>query len=104
MNDRGIIKWQPFESVISSSVIAREIREEKSKIQKPILSEEQKIIIENNILEAFYENVPISILYFKDNHLYKKKNKIIKIYPTNKKIIFDDYSYLYFNQIVNTTI
>ena len=104
MNDRGIIKWQPFDSVISSSEIAREVQKEKNKITKPILSEEQKNIIENNILEAYHENISIKILYFKNNQLYKKNNKIIKIYPTNKKIIFDDYSYLYFNQIVNTTI
>ena len=50
--DRGIIKWQPFESLFSSQEIIKNLTLEKSKIAKPILSEEEISLLEEKIIEA----------------------------------------------------
>ena len=39
MHDRGMIKWMPFNSVVSSKEIINSILKDKSKISMPILSE-----------------------------------------------------------------
>ena len=48
--ERGIIKWMPFNSVISSKEVVNSILKEKSKIKMPILSEEQVINIEKTLI------------------------------------------------------
>ncbi len=41
MTNRSNIKWQPFESVISTRLMLNNILKEKNKIAMPILSEDQ---------------------------------------------------------------
>ena len=55
-------QWMPFNSLFNGN-------EEKDKIvvinkKKPILSEEQIEAIENKIIEAFTEQVPVIIIHF----------------------------------------
>lgn len=104
MMDRGIIKWQPFDSVMSSSEIKKFILSEKAKVSKPNISEDQKEVIEQKILEAWHTNIKIKITYFKNNKLYKLDKKILRIISVNKKIIFEDYSFIYFDQILKVNI
>ena len=52
MHDRGMIKWMPFNSVVSSKEIINSILKDKSKISMPILSEEQKDVNEQKLLIA----------------------------------------------------
>ena len=104
MNDRGIIKWQPFDSVVSSAKIKKEVANKKNIVSKPILSDEQKLNNENNLFQAYHENITINITYFKSNQIYELSKKILKIILINQKIIFEDFSYIYFDQIINTNI
>ena len=53
MIDRGMIKWEPFNSVIPSSKVIKDVMKEKNKIKKPILSEDQLKIIEQKLIESF---------------------------------------------------
>ena len=46
MIDRGIIKWQPFDSCYSSSKILNDIHNKKSREILPTLSEDQLDILE----------------------------------------------------------
>ena len=101
MNDRGMIKWQPFDSVYSSKELEQEILIKRGKISKPILSDEQKNNLETDLFHAYHENIPIKITFFQSNRLFKITKRIIKIILINQKIIFDDASYIYFDQIVN---
>ncbi|MBQ4584395.1 MAG: YolD-like family protein [Bacilli bacterium] len=104
MIDRGIIKWQPFDSVMSSNEIKKIILSEKAKVNKPQLSEDQQIIIEQTLLEAWHNNIKLTITYFKNNKIYKLDKKILKIISINKKIIFEDYFFIYFDQILKVSI
>lgn len=104
MKDRGMIKWMPFDSVVSSKKVVQSIIQEKSKVLKPILSEEQMTEIENRLWEGFHNQITIHISYYFQGTIRKKDSIILCIQRNEKKIIFKDYSYLYFDQILNVSI
>ena len=98
--DRGMIKWLPFDSVASGKKMIRDILEEKSEISIPILSNEQKEVLEEKLLLAYYAKSLITVEYFCAGHIYSLKNVIKKIDFTNHKIYFNN-KVLFFNQIIN---
>lgn len=102
--DRGMKKWMPFDSVTSSKQMVQHIIEEKSKVSRPSLSEEQKEEIERTIWEGFHNQVPLRIVYFFRGRYQVKQNLfILDIQLIDKKIILDDYSSLYFDQIIRVS-
>jgi len=104
MKDRGMIKWQPFDSVTSSKKMIQHIMNEKSKIKKPVLSQEQLEDIQNKIWEGFHSQIPLRIIYFFDGRYQVKQNILISdIQLGFKKILFEDHSSLYFDQIIRVT-
>lgn len=87
MNDRGIKKWMPFDSVTSSKKMVQHILEEKNKVSRPCLSDEQKEEIERQIWEGFHNQVPLRIVYFWHGRYQVKQNLIIAdINSTLKKL------------------
>ena len=102
--ERGMIKWAPFASVIDSSILVNEILEEKSKINKPTLTDEKYSSIEEDILYSFKNNEYINIEYFKNGKIYKIKEKVSKIDTFSKCIILSNKTKLNFNIITNTFI
>lgn len=101
--DRGIIKWQPFNSVTPSSSIINKIIKEKQKINKPILSEEQFENIQNSLLEAYNNEIQTNIEYYK-NGIILKESTIIKILDlSHNRIILNTNKIIYFNQIIKIT-
>ena len=71
MINRDIIKWQPFDSLVSSQKMINSIVNEKAKINKPILSSDQLNQLNDLIIEYFYEQINIIIKYYKNNNIYK---------------------------------
>jgi len=105
MKDRGMIKWQPFDSVTSSKQMVQSILKEKSKVPKPNMSEEQMQEIEEKITEGFHTQSPLRIVYFWHGRYQVKQNlMILEIIPNQKKIIFEDHSFLYFEQILTVSL
>lgn len=100
--DRGMIKWAPFNSVISNKEIIRTIQKEKAKVKMPYLSDEQKENIEHLLLEAFYEKRNILIEYYYDGKIIKADGTIKKIDSTFHKIYFNNRC-LIFEQILKIT-
>ena len=45
MSDRKMIKWQPFNSLMNSKQVVKEIIQDKGKIAMPILSDDQLSIL-----------------------------------------------------------
>ena len=62
--DRGMIKWQPFNSVVSGKQMVRDVIKEKNKVKMPNLSEEQRKNIEEKLIIAFYENELITLDFY----------------------------------------
>ncbi len=98
--DRGMIKWLPFNSVISNKAILEKVINEKDTISKPIISEEEKIQIEQDIIEAYYTQNNILITYYKNGHLLKINSKIKKI-DKIQKLVYLNNLILLFNQIIS---
>ncbi|MBR1413537.1 MAG: YolD-like family protein [Bacilli bacterium] len=101
MNDRGMIKWLPFNSVIPSQVIIKSIENKRNIIPMPILSEDKINYLENKILEAYNTKETINIKYFYNGKIFKKSSKIKSIKTASKKVVLnDDYS-INFSQILD---
>ncbi|MBO5475882.1 MAG: YolD-like family protein [Bacilli bacterium] len=101
MNDRGMVKWAPFNSVINGKEVLEEIKFEKSKVTKPILSEEQIRELEEKIIETYSGNILISIYFYKNGRIDILSGRITKLDPVNKIIIIDNKAKIYFNNIIN---
>lgn len=97
--DRGMIKWMPFNSVVSSSQIVKEIINEKSKIPMPILSNDQKTYIEEKIINAYYEHEKIKVTYYYAGKIFSYEGNIKKIDSIYHKIYFYNKTLL-FHQII----
>ena len=102
--ERGMIKWAPFASVIDSNILVNEILEEKSKISKPILSEDKYKLVEDDILYSYMNNEYINIEYYKSGKIYKIKEKVCKIDTFSKMITLSNKTKLNFSIIINTSI
>jgi len=100
MIDRGIIKWQPFNSCMEPNKIIKEIEREKNKEILPILSEEQLQIIGEKIIDAYNLKLVITIKYYFDGKVYKTKGTIKHVNIQNKKIYINTLN-IYFKQILD---
>lgn len=101
VHERGMIKWQPFDSVISSKRMIHQLTEEKNKIRRPELSEEQITTIENLLFESFTNQEEILIYFYKGGKILHIFGFVIELNPTLNKVLLSNHSSLFFNQIVN---
>ena len=102
MIDRGIIKWQPFDSCYSGDNILRDLSKYKNKKILPVLSEDQLCILEEKIIDAYHLNEIINIEYFYNGKIYSINGKINAINTYDKKIYIKN-QIIYFKQIINIT-
>lgn len=94
--------WMPFNSLFNGN-------EEKEKItvinkKKPVLSEEQIEAIENKIIEAFTEQVPVIIIHFYKYDFIKSTGIITKIDSIKKTITLNHNEIIYFINIIKIFI
>ena len=100
MNDRGIIKWQPFASLISSKEVINSILKGKNKIEKPILSTDQLETLNALLKESYYTQSQTIIYYFKNNQIYKITGIITEINQNTKIITINKQIKLHISQIL----
>lgn len=101
-NKRNEAKWLPFNSVCNSKEIIQDLTKERSKVNKPLLTEEQKSFIEEELVNSFYEDIKLNIYYYKSGYIYKISKKIKKIDTIYHKIYFDNITLL-FDQIIKVS-
>lgn len=97
--DRGFIKWQPFESVISSKSVMASL--EKKKITKPILFNEELEHLNEQIIEAYYSQNEILLTFYEQNEIHKIKTKISKIETASNTISLNNQKKITFSQILH---
>lgn len=97
--DRGMIKWLPFNALINGKQVLNTLEIEKSKVDIPIISEEEQKDLEDKIIEAYYCQNSVIITYYKDGFLLKTKSKIKKIDSIYKIIYLNNHLKLLFKQI-----
>lgn len=100
--DRGMIKWIPFNSLVSNKDVMKSLILEKNKISKPIISEEDSKTFEKLIIEAYYMHNKVLISYYKNGYIYETTSYIKKIDKVQKLIYLENIKLL-FNQITSIT-
>jgi len=95
--DRGIIKWQPFNSVIPTKTI---LNTNTKVIPHPSFFPEEIEDLTNKILEAYYANNTIELSIYEQNKINKYLTTITKINSNNKTIKLKNNKTIFFNQII----
>ncbi len=88
MSDRGMKKWAPFSSLIEQSTCLEKMRYTKNKIEKPTISSDRALKI-NQILSNCHDEI-VTITYFYNGYIYDINTKIINVDKTRKIIKTDD--------------
>jgi len=102
--DRGIVKWAPFSSLVGQKEMIDALVLEKQKIKKPILSLEQQMEIEEKLMEAFYEQIEVTLQIYKKGEIVAVTSSILEIDSTYKKIVLKNRLVLLFSQIINISL
>ena len=95
MNDRGMIKWRPFNSVVPS----KELLRKDVQIDKPSLSSDEVSDLEEKVKNSFYTQSIITITYFYDNKVFKTSAYVTKIDSIKKNIYLSNSKIINFRQI-----
>ncbi|MGE1059742.1 YolD-like family protein [Bacillus sp. GMa5/1] len=90
---RKMVKWTPFAALTTQFDGIREIIKEKNKVTRPILTDEEKELIENMLLCSLLSEEEILITYYEDGFLLTSYMTVIDIDPLNKSIICTDAFY-----------
>ena len=95
MKDRGMIKWKPFNAVVPSKTLLKDL----PKVKKPNLSQDEIENYEEIIKISLYDDTPIEITYLYKNTIKKDIKTVIKLDSINKNIFFKDKTKINFRQI-----
>ena len=100
MNQRN--HWMPFNSLFDGN-------QEKEKMNifkfdKPVLSDEQITLIENTIIEAYTESVPVVVTHYQKYNFIKSEGLITKIDSIKKNITLNNKDIIYFVNIIEIFI
>lgn len=87
---RKMVKWAPFVSLKEQTIYLNKLREERLKVERPILSEDDMMVI-NDILVHYHGQV-LKITYYKRGMIEQIETSIRKIDTQNKKIVTSDIS------------
>ncbi len=99
MIDRGFIKWQPFNSLISGKEILNDLTKQKI-ITKPVLFPEELQKLNEEIINAYYAQNIITLVIYQNNQITQIKTKIKEIYPTSNTLKLANNKVISFNQII----
>ena len=102
MSDRGMKKWAPYSSLNEQATCLEEMKYQRNKIAKPILTEDQKEKI-NFVLQSYQKGQIVRIKFFNDGYLYFISTTIKRIDLENKKLILEQ-GKLDFTNIVDIEI
>ncbi|HDR7437508.1 MULTISPECIES: YolD-like family protein [Bacillus] len=90
---RGMMKWTPFAAMPEQFAGIREIIKEKNKIARPILTSEEKELIENLLLCSLLSEEEILITYYEDGYILSSYMTVVDIDPLNTAVICTDAFY-----------
>ncbi|PEW73991.1 3-oxoacyl-ACP synthase [Bacillus thuringiensis] len=90
---RGMVKWTPFAAMPEQFAGIREIIKDKTKVERPTLTQDEQERIENMLLCSLLSEEEILITYYEDGFLLTSYMTVIDIDPLNKSIICTDAFY-----------
>ncbi|ARJ25932.1 3-oxoacyl-ACP synthase (plasmid) [Bacillus mycoides] len=90
---RGMVKWSPFSAMPEQFAGIREIIKEKNKVTRPILTDDEKELIENMLLCSLLSEEEILITYYEDGYLLSSYMTVVDIDPSNSAVMCTDAFY-----------
>ena len=81
-------KWAPFSSLIEQATCLEEMKYQRNKIAKPILTEDQVEKI-NFVLQSYKKGQIVNIKFYNDGYLYIVSTSIKRIDLENRKLILE---------------
>ncbi|MED1304780.1 3-oxoacyl-ACP synthase [[Bacillus thuringiensis] serovar konkukian] len=90
---RKMVKFTPFASMPEQFAGIREIIKEKNKVTRPILTDDEKELIENMLLCSLLSEEEILITYYEDGYLLSSYMTVVDIDPSNSAVICTDAFY-----------
>ncbi|MEJ3740788.1 YolD-like family protein [Bacillus tropicus] len=90
---RGMVKWSPFAAMPEQFAGIREIIKEKNKVTRPILTDDEKELIDNMLLCSLLSEEEILITYYEDGYLLSSYMTVVDIDPSNSAVICTDAFY-----------
>ncbi|MEN8648301.1 YolD-like family protein [Bacillus cereus group sp. BceL062] len=90
---RGMVKWTPFAAMPEQFAGIREIFKEKTKVERPTLTQDEQELIENMLLCSLLSEEEIMITYYESGFLLTNYITVVDIDPLNKSIICTDAFY-----------
>ncbi|OPA02030.1 3-oxoacyl-ACP synthase [Bacillus cereus] len=88
-----MVKWTPFAAMPEQFAGIREIIKEKNKVTRPILTDDEKELIENILLCSLLSEEEILITYYEDGYLLSSYMTVVDIDPSNSAVICTDAFY-----------
>ncbi|PGV86829.1 YolD-like family protein [Bacillus thuringiensis] len=102
---RGMVKFTPFAAMPEQFAGIREIIKEKNKVTRPILTDDEKELIENMLLCSLLSEEEILITYYEDGYLLSSYMTVVDVDPSNSAVICTDAFYnrmkLQFSNIID---
>lgn len=86
MSDRGMKKWAPFSSLIEQATCLEEMKYQRNKIPKPVLTDDQKDKIEY-VLQTYQKGQTVKIKFYNDGYLYVIETQIKRIDIENRCLV-----------------
>ncbi len=99
--DRGIIKWAPFDALISYQDVLKTMHYERGKQDKPMLTSDQYETLDRTIKESIRFHKEVHITYYEDGYfkmLYGIVKKFDEVYKT---FIFEEGFVIKGHQIID---
>lgn len=87
---RKMVKWAPFVSLKEQTIYLNKLKQERLKVERPILSEDEMNAI-NDIL-VNYDGRELLITYYDKGYVKEIRSTIRKIDPIYKKVVTPDKS------------
>ena len=101
MSERGMKKWAPYASLIEQKSTIVRMKESKTRIEKPLLSEDQAGLINAKLLVA--KEQWIAIGYFEDGKRIREIGRVKKINFDEKWLKINEKT-IYFSSILDLEI
>ena len=89
MSDRGMKKWAPFSSLIEQATCLEEMKYQRNRISKPVLTDDQIEKI-NYVLQSYRKGQFVKIKFFHDGYLYEITTTIKKIDLENRILVLEN--------------
>ncbi|EGQ0303389.1 YolD-like family protein [Staphylococcus pseudintermedius] len=83
---RGIVKWQPFKTIPEQYEMIKQYEKNQNKIDKPLLSEEQIQDVNQKLQYVVYNNIYITVEYWRNGYMCTIKGYIKTIDELNQEI------------------